>query len=136
MEVYRLALFAADVAWIDVTRLVRDRRTISLSDQLYRSAGAVSADISEGYSRQSGKDQARFYEYALGSAREARNWYFVARHVLAEAVNQHRLCLWTQIIRHLLRIIPSERGYHMKEDATHYSAFPRDLLESIPLPAD
>jgi four helix bundle protein len=134
MEVYRLALFAADVAWIDVTRLVRDRRTISLSDQLYRSAGAVSADICEGYSRQSGKDQARFYEYALGSARESRNWCFEARHVLGAAVNQHRLSLWTQIIRQLLLIIPSERGYHMKEDVAPYSALPNHLLEDIPLP--
>jgi 23S rRNA-intervening sequence protein len=73
VEAYRLALFAGDLAWQDVSRLIRDKRTISLADQLNRSAGAVSGNICEGYSRRSGKDQARFYEYGLGSAREARD---------------------------------------------------------------
>ena len=27
MEVYRLALFASDLAWYDVSKLVKDRRT-------------------------------------------------------------------------------------------------------------
>src|SRR5687767_6452222 len=76
MEVYRLALFLVDIGWRDVTRLSGDKRTISLSDQLYRAVGSIGANLAEGYSRSSGKDRVRFYEYALGSAREARNWYF------------------------------------------------------------
>ncbi|MGH8247698.1 MAG: four helix bundle protein, partial [Gammaproteobacteria bacterium] len=63
VEAYRLALFAGDLAWRDVTKLANDKRTVSLADQLNRAAGAVSGDICEGYSRRSGKDQARFYEY-------------------------------------------------------------------------
>ena len=35
MTAYRLALFLADLGWHDVTKLIRDRCTISLSDQLY-----------------------------------------------------------------------------------------------------
>ncbi len=66
-----MALFAADLAWYDVCRLAQDKRTIEVADQLFRAVGSVHANISEGYSRQSGKDQARFYEYALGSDREA-----------------------------------------------------------------
>ncbi len=66
MEAYRLALFAADLAWHDVCKLAQDKRTIEVADQLFRAVGSVHANISEGYSRQSGKDQARFYEYALG----------------------------------------------------------------------
>ncbi len=93
MEVYRLSLFASEIAWPDVTKLVRDKRTVGLADQLYRSVGAVSSDIAEGYSRQSGKDQARYYEYALGSAREARNWYYESRHILSETVATHRIRL-------------------------------------------
>ncbi|MFN8404533.1 MAG: four helix bundle protein [Anaerolineales bacterium] len=38
----------------------------------YEAVGSVGANISEGYSRSSGKDRARFYEYALGPARESR----------------------------------------------------------------
>lgn len=134
VEVYRLALFAGDLAWHDVTRLVSDRRTLSLADQLNRSVGAISGDICEGFSRRSGKDQARFYEYGLGSAREARDWYFKGRHILGEAVATHRMELLTQIIRSLLTIIPNERGYSMKEEPGLYHAYPRHLLDSPPLP--
>ena len=49
MKVYRLALFAADLGWHDVTKLTRDRRTLSLSNQLYRALGSVSANIAEAW---------------------------------------------------------------------------------------
>ena len=64
MNVYRYALFLADVAWDDVNKLSKNKLLISSCDQLFRSAGSVSANISEGYSRRSILDQARFYEYA------------------------------------------------------------------------
>jgi four helix bundle protein len=134
MEAYRLALFAADLAWPDVTKLIQDKRTIGLADQLYRSVGGVSGDIAEGYSRQSGKDQARFYEYALGSAREGRNWYYEGRHILGEAVSTHRLKLLTEIIRLLLTMIPNERGYKMHEDPWPYPSSPMDLSDNPPMP--
>ena len=66
VEAYRLALFLVDIGWKDVTKLVSDKRTLSLSDQLYRALGSISANIAEGYSKSSGKDRVRFYEYALG----------------------------------------------------------------------
>ena len=75
-KAYRLALFANTLAWHDVTRLAQDRRMIGLADQLYRASGSIAANMAEGYSHRSGKDQARFYEYSLGSAREARVWYY------------------------------------------------------------
>ena len=138
MEVYRLSVFAADLAWPDVTKLIGDKRTMSLADYLYRAVGSVSANIAEGYGRQSGKDQARYYEYALGSAREARNWYYHGRHVLTDLVAQHRLQLLTQIIRLLLTIIPSERGYKLHEEAadykTEHETIPADLLTNVPMP--
>lgn len=95
MEVYRLAVFLGELAWHDVSKLAKDKRTVSLSDQLYRAVGSVSGNIAEGYSRRSGKDQARFYEYSLGSAREARNWYYQGRYVLSEVVAMHRIRLLT-----------------------------------------
>jgi four helix bundle protein len=138
MEVYRLALFAGDLAWYDATKLMQDRRMLKLSDQLYSAVGSISANIAEGYSRSSRKDQARFYEYSPGSAREARNWYFEGRHALAESVASHRIQLLTQIIRQLLNIIPSERGYGLKEEPATYQVFPENLdleklLEKIPM---
>ena len=93
------------------------------------------ANISEGYSRQSGKDQARFYEYALGSDREARGWYWQGRHVLTEEVAMHRIKLLTRIARLLLTMIPSERGYKMKEEHTPYTLTGDndDLLAETPI---
>ena len=109
IEAYRLALFLGDLGWSDVTRLMQDRRTLGLADQLYRAAGSISANLAEGYSKVSAKDLARFYEYALGSARETRDWYYKGRHVLGETVTAHRLDLSTQIIRLLLTLVPQQR---------------------------
>ena len=133
MEAYRLAVFADDLAWSDVTRLIQDKRTISLADQLYEAIGSVSANIAEGYSRQSGKDEARFYEYALGSAREARGWYYQARHVLSIKVAWHRMKLLTQIIRLLLTMIPHERHRKLAEEEAAYNSFSPDLLDNPPM---
>jgi hypothetical protein len=69
LEAYRLSLFLSDIGWKDITKLVGDKRTMALSDQLYRAVGSISANLAERYSKSSGKDRARFYEYSLGSAR-------------------------------------------------------------------
>jgi four helix bundle protein len=135
MEVYRLALFAADLAWQDVSKLNKDRRTLGLADQLYRAVGSIGANIAEGYSHRSGKAQARFYEYALGSTREARGWYYQGRHVPSEPVAIHRVRLMPQIARLLLAVIPAERGYSLKEERTSYNITDTDLLDNPPLPA-
>jgi four helix bundle protein len=122
VEAYRLALFSADLGWHDVTKVMSDRRTRSLADQLYRALGGIGSQIAEGYSRGTGRDRARFYEYALGSTRESRDWYYKARHVLGESVITHRLNLLTQIARLLLVMIPDQRGQQMREEAAQYGA--------------
>jgi four helix bundle protein len=143
MTAYRLALFLADVGWRDVTRLAQDRRTLALSDQLYGALGSIGANLAEGYSRGSGKDRARFYEYALGSARESRDWYYKGRHILGEVVAQHRLELLTRVIQLLLTMIPQQRQRTLKEESIPYPITPdtdieeeklKALLQDIPLP--
>lgn len=120
MNVYRYALFLADVAWDDVNKLSKNKLLISSCDQLYRSAGSVSANISEGYSRRSNLDQARFYEYALGSARECRGWYFKVRHKMNKQILDSRLELITEIIKMLLYIVPNQRGSKIREPEVTY----------------
>jgi four helix bundle protein len=123
LRVYRLALFAADLGWADVIRLARDRRTIALAEQLYRALGSISANIVEGFSRGTGRDRARFYEYALGSARESRDWYFKARHVLGSEIVAERIQLLTEIIRLLLAMIPQQRAAKLlSEQGGEYEA--------------
>jgi four helix bundle protein len=142
MTAYRLALLASDTGWRDAIKLSRDRRMLGVSDQLYRALGSISANLAEGYSRGTGKDRARFYEYALGSARESRDWYFKARHILKDKVYQHRLHLLTRIIQLLLKMIPQQRGRILRERAATYQINPvddsdlADLLHEIPLPEE
>jgi len=105
-----------------VQRLVKETCTRSLADQLYRSVGSICANIEEGYSKISAKDRARFYEYSLGSARETRGWFYRSRHVLGEAVADHRMNLLTEIIRLLLTMIPDQRNNTVCEDEVKYGS--------------
>lgn len=133
MSVYRYALFASDLGWSDVTKM-KDKRTVEVADQLYRSLGSVSANIAERYSRGTGKDRARFYEYSLGSARESRDWYFKGRHILGSEVFQHRIKFLTEIIRLLLTMIPQQRGRTLREEQEKYvtGIDIEKLLKNIP----
>src|SRR5919202_1644823 len=90
ISAYRLAIGATRDGWGDLAQLWRDRRTRTIADQLCRALGSISANIAEGYSRGTGRDRARFYEYALGSARESRDWYYKSRHILGGAAIAHR----------------------------------------------
>jgi four helix bundle protein len=134
-EVYRQSLFLGDLSWHDIRKLVKDRSMIALSNQLYKATGSISANISEGYSRASGKDQARFYEYALGSARESRDWYFKSRYVLGAVVTHHRINSLAKIIRQLLIMIPKYRGKYIKEEEILYETKSvSELLQNVPMP--
>jgi four helix bundle protein len=116
VKAYRQGLFLADLAWRDVTKLVRDRRTRGIADQLFRAAGNISSNVGEGYSRGTGRDRARFYEYALGSAREARDWYYKARHALGDRVVAHRVEICSEIIRLTLSMTARERRSNRRPD--------------------
>lgn len=109
VEAYRLGLFLSDVAWPDAMRLLKHRLMAANADQLYRAASNISSNVSEGYSRSTAKDRARFYEYALGSVREMRNWYYKGRRAFPEEVVKHRVRLSTQLIRLLITMVINER---------------------------
>lgn len=108
MEAYRLSLFLSDVCWEDTNAILAEKR-FSLADQLYRSVGSISANIIEGYSRISNKEKARFYEISLGSAREAKDWYFKSRHVLTPEKSHSRIKILTSIIKLLQAMISDQR---------------------------
>ncbi len=138
MKVYRMALFASDLGWYDISKLIQDKRVQSLADQLYRALGSVCANLEEGYSKSSPRDRARFFEYSLGSARESRGWYFRGRFVLPEPVASHRIQLQTEIIRLLLTIVPRERNaMSFREPEPIYrlsSSAVESFLTNIPFP--
>lgn len=121
LEVYRLGLFAADIAWQDALELNKHQLARGIADQLYRAVCSISANIAEGYSRSTGKDRARFLEYSLGSAREARDWYYKSRNTLKEEVVRHRINLLTQIIKMLNVLTPHQRQKGIREDQVEYN---------------
>ncbi|MFT3788307.1 MAG: four helix bundle protein [Tepidisphaeraceae bacterium] len=106
---YRLALFLADISWSDCVKLTKNALTRECAGQLIRATGKIPGNVSEGYSRGTGRARALFLEYALGSARESRDWYYLARRVLSERVATHRLELVAELCRLLLGTIKAER---------------------------
>ncbi|MCP4141949.1 MAG: four helix bundle protein [Chloroflexi bacterium] len=135
VEAYRLALFLSEICWHDTSKLIQDQRMRGLSDQLYRAVGSVSANIAEGYSKSTGRDRARFYEYALGSARESRDWYYKAHHLLSEEVIKHRMSLTTQIIRLLITMVPQQRNSKgIREEKESYKVNTTSDIYKAPMP--
>lgn len=122
LEMYRLALFVGDIGWNDVLAISKNNLMWSVADQLHRSLGSISANLTEGYSRSKGLDRARFFEISLGSARESRDWYYKARHVLSASVIQHRMSLVTHIIGMLTPMIQHQRKNAIREERAEYNA--------------
>ena len=108
MAAYRLALYTMALAQRDAPHVLANRLTRPHLDQLPRAVGAISADLDEWYSRSSGRERAHYYEYALGSARESRGWYYKCAAAFPPDILAERLAL-SQIIRILTAIIPRER---------------------------
>ena len=136
LEVYRLALFVDDIGWNDVLTLSKNNLMWGVADQLHRSLGSISANLTEGYSRSKGFDRARFFEISLGSARESRDWYYKSRHVLSPEVVKHRMELVTRVVSMLTPMISHQRKNSIREEQAEYNTQPPDfsLDSEIPLP--
>jgi four helix bundle protein len=106
---YRFAVWLSDLAKQDAKILRSDPDTRSDVDQLLRAVGSISANLAEGYSRRTGAERARYYDYARATAREAKDWYFKGRKALGEEVVEQRHVLLERIIRILTAVIPRER---------------------------
>jgi len=106
---YRYSVWLSDLAKQDARILRANIDTRSDVDQLLRAVGSISANLAEGYSRRTGAERARYYDYARATAREARDWYFTGRTALGDAVVEQRHAVLERIIRILSAIIPRER---------------------------
>ena len=109
MRAYRLARELLADAWTDAEKLRHHPITETVSGQLYSAVGSIAANLGEGYSRSSGRDRARIFEYALGSVRESMAWYESAEPVLGAEIVGQRLDKLEEIRRLLLAVIPRER---------------------------
>ena len=109
MRAYRLASDLLEVAWEDAKILSAEPVTERIAGQLYAAVNSITANLGEGYSRSSGKDRSRLFEYALGSVRESISWYQGARPALGNVV-RNRLDSLEEIRRILIAVIPRERA--------------------------
>ena len=110
LPAYRYALFLGDLIQEDVRAIRRDGRTRRLVDQLLDAVESISANIAEGYSRTTGPERAKFFEYAHSSARESREWLFKVRQELRPEVVSARMQLMTRIMKIPVVVIPRERA--------------------------
>lgn len=110
MRAYQLARELLADCWPDAERLRHHPVTERVSGQLYAAVGSIAANLGEGYSRSSGRDRARIFEYALGSVRESLAWYRSAEPVLGVELTRARLDTLEEIRRLLLAVIPRERS--------------------------
>ena len=109
MPAYRYGVWLAELVKRDVRALRKDPDCRNIADQLLRAVEGISANLSEGYSRRTGAERARYYDYALATARESRDWYFKARVALGTEVMEQRHGLLDRIIRILTAVVPRER---------------------------
>ncbi len=112
----------------------KNNLTRDAADQIIRSLNSISANIAEGYSRSTGKDRARYFEYALGEAREARDRYFKTRRVLKPEVVLHRIRILTQIVKILNTFVPQQRKHGIREEQAAYVTLTDLENEMIHLP--
>ena len=136
LEVYQLGFFIADITWDETEALFKNPSTRSAADQIRRSLDGISANIAEGYSRSTGKDRARYFEYALGEAREARDRIYKVRRAMKSEVVLHRMKVLTQIIKILNSLVPTQRKHGIREEQALYftlSEFENEILHS-PIP--
>jgi four helix bundle protein len=109
LRVYRSALYAAELGRRDSAWLAKKTGYGNLADQLSRATSSISVNIAEGYSRRGRRDRGRFYEYALGSARESRDWYYQAREAMGDNATLARVSLHTSIVRIMTVLTRSAR---------------------------
>jgi four helix bundle protein len=109
MRAFRLACYAAEMAWPDAEALLAHPLTREMAPQLMSALSSIRVNLAEGYSRSAGRDRARIFEYGLGSVRESREWYRQGVPVLGADLVTARCDVLDEITRMLLAIIPRER---------------------------
>jgi len=114
MRVYQLAGELIPDCFEDAKLVREEAITAEIAGQLYEAVTSIESNISEAYSRTSGKDRALRFEYALGSVRESMSWYKSLKPVLGDETVKDRRDRLEEMRRMLLAIIPRERGRTMK----------------------
>ena len=102
---HNLYLFALK----DIESFPNTRGAYSLADQLLRSIGSISANISEGFNRRSTKHYISYLDNSIGTTNEAENWYYKVEGAqwLKKDVVKERVEILSEIRQMLFGLIKS-----------------------------
>lgn len=64
-----------------ITKVFPKEETYSITDQMKRAASSITANIAEGFGRQSYKEKLQFYFISQGSLTELKNFILIAKDV-------------------------------------------------------
>ena len=78
LRIYHLAVEIAEEIWQEVTTWDQFAKW-TLGKQIVDSAEGIAATMIEGYYRYTPKEQAKFFRYALSSAKETSLWWWRAK---------------------------------------------------------
>ena len=109
-KAYRLSVYLTELLNADTDAIRTHVGAPTILPQLHDAAGSIGANIADGYGRTSGRDRARFFQYALSSARESRHWYCTIRTSLPASTFHDRLELLDEIIRLLVTMVLRQRS--------------------------
>lgn len=87
LEIYNISMDLSDKIWFIVDTWDYFKKD-TIGKQLVRAIDSVSANISEGFGRNTYKDQRTFYYYSRGSLYESKTWITKARrrNIISEEV--------------------------------------------------
>lgn len=71
-----------------ITKLFPKEETYSLIDQMRRAAASITANIAEGFGRQTYREKVQFYYMAKGSLSELKNFILIAKDIDYLSVEQ------------------------------------------------
>ena len=109
MDSLRVAFYLLELARSDLPALRRAYGMERVATQLIRAVGSIGANLTEGFSRATLPDRARFFSYALGSVRESIWWYATARDGLDDDRFRRRLAV---LVRERRLLIATLRRTH------------------------
>ncbi len=110
LEVYRLSMYLAELAFLDLNRIVAQEPAFEGDDFLLQ-ATKVGAKIAFGHGPNFRTIQLEGFNEALESARAARHWYEHAALWLGVERSRHRLRVLDIIIHNLLLLTQVPHGF-------------------------
>src|SRR6476661_395227 len=116
VQAFRLASYLGAVAGLDADIIAEAPWLVKSAAQLSSSSESIPANIAEGYARLSTKDRIRYYEYALGSANEAKSRYVTLSRRLDPHLVDARLAVLASVTNLVLTMIRSGRRFAPPSD--------------------